>query len=279
MKAGDRGRARGRLPLLRRGQGRRGRASYYDSVPQARLVARAAARPDVHLPPLRAAHRAGPRGRRASTRASTAPRTTTWCCVSTERARRVVHVPEVLYHWRAVAGSAAADPDAKPYAWIAGRKAVQAHMDRIGIRPRPSQLGPRAGHLPARAAGSTPTSGSASSSRPAAATASSGGSGARSSSRRCARCCDTAGARQPRDRGRPRHRHPAYVLDELREVGGARLHARALRKAFNFSEKCNLGVVASYGDVVVLLNDDIEIASENFIAEPGRAVVRATAWE
>ena len=42
----------------------------------------------------------------------------------TEQARRVVHVPEVLYHWRAVEGSTAVDIEAKPYANDAGRRAV-----------------------------------------------------------------------------------------------------------------------------------------------------------
>ena len=41
----------------------------------------------------------------------------------TERARRVAHIPEVLYHWRVVPGSAAGVADAKPYAWVAGRAA------------------------------------------------------------------------------------------------------------------------------------------------------------
>src|SRR5207302_1808929 len=48
----------------------------------------------------------------------------------TERARRVVHVPEVLYHWRVVPGSTAGDPRAKTYAWDAGRRAVQDQLDR-----------------------------------------------------------------------------------------------------------------------------------------------------
>ena len=38
----------------------------------------------------------------------------------TERARDVVHVPGVLYHWREVPGSAAGDAAAKPWAWDAG---------------------------------------------------------------------------------------------------------------------------------------------------------------
>ena len=51
----------------------------------------------------------------------------------TERARKVVHIPKILYHWRVIPGSAAGDPHAKPYAWVAGVKAVQAHLDRLGI--------------------------------------------------------------------------------------------------------------------------------------------------
>ena len=47
---------RRRLPLLRRGQGRR-RRQPLRRVPQARLVSRAPARPDVHLPPVGHAHR------------------------------------------------------------------------------------------------------------------------------------------------------------------------------------------------------------------------------
>ena len=52
----------------------------------------------------------------------------------TERARSVVHIPEVLYHWREVPGSAAGDAEAKPWAWDAGVRAVQDHLDRIGHR-------------------------------------------------------------------------------------------------------------------------------------------------
>ena len=42
-------------------------------------------------------------------------------------ARRIHHVPRVLYHWRTVAGSAAADVDAKPAALVAGRAALAEH--------------------------------------------------------------------------------------------------------------------------------------------------------
>ena len=41
----------------------------------------------------------------------------------------VAHVPKVLYHWRAHAGSTAANADSKPYAHEAGKRAIQRHVD------------------------------------------------------------------------------------------------------------------------------------------------------
>jgi GT2 family glycosyltransferase len=51
---------------------------------------------------------------------------------ATERARQVVHVPDVLYHWRMIAGSAAGDTSAKPWAYEAGHRALQDAMARRG---------------------------------------------------------------------------------------------------------------------------------------------------
>jgi GT2 family glycosyltransferase len=52
---------------------------------------------------------------------------------ATEQARRVVHIPRVLYHWRVVAGSAAGDPEAKPWAYSASRRALEDAVVRRGI--------------------------------------------------------------------------------------------------------------------------------------------------
>jgi O-antigen biosynthesis protein len=50
-----------------------------------------------------------------------------------ERARHVGHIPLVLYHWRSVAGSAAANGNAKSYSFAAGINAVQEACDRRGL--------------------------------------------------------------------------------------------------------------------------------------------------
>ncbi len=53
---------------------------------------------------------------------------------ATEQAENIVHIPKILYHWRAHQESVALNPGAKLYAAEAGIKAVQDHMDRIGMR-------------------------------------------------------------------------------------------------------------------------------------------------
>lgn len=50
----------------------------------------------------------------------------------TEVGRSVIHIPRILYHWRAGVGSAAANPVAKPWAREAGRLAVADALRRRG---------------------------------------------------------------------------------------------------------------------------------------------------
>lgn len=183
----------------------------------------------------------------------------------TEKGRKVAHVPEVLYHWRVVPGSAAGDVDAKPYAWTAGRRAVQAHMDRLGLRSEVT-FGVTQGTFAIRrfldpgvfVSVVVPTRGSC---------------GYIWGERRCfvvelvrsllehtnhellevVVVYDTA--------------TPPEVLVELREVAGDKLVLTEYAAEFNFSDKCNTGYLASRGDVVVMLNDDMHIASDEFIEQ------------
>lgn len=50
-----------------------------------------------------------------------------------EQARRIRHIPKVLYHWRTHPASTAGNPASKEYAFEAGRRAVEAHYRRVGI--------------------------------------------------------------------------------------------------------------------------------------------------
>jgi len=59
-----------------------------------------------------------------------------------ERARTVVHIPHVLYHWRTLPTSTASAASAKPYAFVAALKAVKEHLSRTGITADVSEAGP-----------------------------------------------------------------------------------------------------------------------------------------
>lgn len=51
----------------------------------------------------------------------------------TECAKKITHIPRILYHWRMHKDSTAANQESKLYAFDAGAKAVQAHLDRCGV--------------------------------------------------------------------------------------------------------------------------------------------------
>ncbi len=51
-----------------------------------------------------------------------------------ENAKKVYHIPKILYHWRAHSGSTASLPEAKMYAYDAGKRAIEAHYERMGLK-------------------------------------------------------------------------------------------------------------------------------------------------
>lgn len=52
----------------------------------------------------------------------------------TEKATKIHHIKKSLYVWRAAAGSTAQTMDAKPYAIAAGERAINAHLQRVGLQ-------------------------------------------------------------------------------------------------------------------------------------------------
>ena len=51
----------------------------------------------------------------------------------TEKAEKIVHIPTVLYYWRAHRGSVATDVGAKPYVIKAAHRALEDHLSRVGL--------------------------------------------------------------------------------------------------------------------------------------------------
>jgi len=54
-------------------------------------------------------------------------------CSERLKPTQIGHVPAVLYHWRAVAGSTAQGVEQKSYAHDAGRRAICEHLERSGV--------------------------------------------------------------------------------------------------------------------------------------------------
>jgi GT2 family glycosyltransferase len=182
-----------------------------------------------------------------------------------ERARQVLHVPRVLYHWRTLATSAAGGgEDAKPWAFEAGTRAVQAHCERIGFEaevvrdletPGVYHLEPRLTEEPLVSI-VIPTAGQ----------------------RREVRyrevvlvehCVESILATSTYA-----NLEIVVVVDShvdaatrarLVELGGERLRLVEFEREFNFSAKINRGAVHSAGEYLLLLNDDMEVITPNWI--------------
>ena len=181
----------------------------------------------------------------------------------TERARGIVHVPEVLYHWRKVEGSVAGDGTAKPYARDAGLRAVQEHLDRVGINATASPGALRFTYKINRVPDTTtPTSVI----MPTI--------GTRAVVWGQTRTLVTETIRSVLQRSRHENIEfvvvydsptPESVLADLRSLNDefeARIRLIEFREPFNFSAKCNVGAFHATGDVLIFLNDDMEAVSD-----------------
>lgn len=52
----------------------------------------------------------------------------------TEKAKKIVHIPRILYFWRSHANSVASNISAKPYTLVAAKKALAEHLERLGLQ-------------------------------------------------------------------------------------------------------------------------------------------------
>lgn len=183
---------------------------------------------------------------------------------ATERAREVVHVPRVLYHWRSIATSAAAGEAVKPWAFEAGRRAVQAHCSRIALAARVERDPEDEGvyHLEPDLRDEPPVSIVIPT------------RGQRREVRyqqvvlveHCVRSIVEGSTYENFELVVVADSDtPAAVLERLREIAGERLRLVEYERPFNFSEKINAGAVRSRGEHLLLLNDDIEVGTPNWI--------------
>ncbi|MGI9597138.1 MAG: glycosyltransferase family 2 protein [Acidimicrobiales bacterium] len=182
-----------------------------------------------------------------------------------ERARKVLHIPKLLYHWRESPTSTAMDSEAKDWAYEAGVRVVASHLERTGFPARPARnpdwpgiidLEPELADRP-KVSIIIPT----------------GGAG------RIVHGRDVVLVEQALRSIAEKSTYPDFevivVLDRhspeslvatLREVGGSLdISFVGDSREFNFSKACNLGAVRAAGQVLVFLNDDTEVSMSDWM--------------
>jgi glycosyltransferase involved in cell wall biosynthesis len=186
----------------------------------------------------------------------------------TERARSIRHVPRVLYRWRSHRNSTAASSDTKPYAWDAGVGAVNSHLARVGSTAVASR-----GPVPGTYALDRPLDASATISVIIPTRGSHGRAFGGD------RVFVVEAIRSVRAQSVHKNIEfvvvydldtPAEVMRQITELAGENLVLVPYSRPFNFSDKCNVGFVASSGQYVVMMNDDMQAIStspiENLVA-------------
>ena len=174
-----------------------------------------------------------------------------------EHADRVAHIPKVLYHWRKVPGSTAEVYDAKSYAWEAGRKAVEARLKRSGETGE-VKLGPLQGtYQVVREIIDAPKISIIIPFRDRADLLQT--------------CLNSILEKSTYSYfevvGVSNNSEDPQTAAVMQDYQARHPNIRFVEKnePFNFSQLCNYGVSESTGDYVLLLNNDIEIRSEDWL--------------
>lgn len=55
---------------------------------------------------------------------------------ATENTNHIIHIPKILYHWRVHPNSTAMSSSAKPYAYEAGIKVIEDHLERQNLKAK-----------------------------------------------------------------------------------------------------------------------------------------------
>ncbi|MFL6527216.1 MAG: glycosyltransferase [Chthoniobacterales bacterium] len=184
----------------------------------------------------------------------------TWRCVEKTSEREICHIPHVLYHWRASAESAAGSAQAKPYAINAAARAVQEHFDRSGVA---ATVEP-AREIYHRARYSLPSN------PPLVSII----IPTRDRRELLQRAVESIFARTDYSRlellvvdNESRETETLEYLATLGELPAVDVRVLQSGGEFNFSKLNNLGVSQARGDVIALVNNDIEVTNAGWLSE------------
>lgn len=178
----------------------------------------------------------------------------------TEKAAAVVHIPKVLYFWRRHESSTAKDISQKPYALDAGARAIEAQLARLQMQGEASPLAKHAGSY--RVKYVVENNPKVSVIIPN-----------KDHTNDLERCLDSFYEKSGWDNFEVIVVENNSTLPETKEF-----YTKAEKKypnlqivyyegGFNFSAICNCGVAEASGEHLLLLNNDVEILSDDFLYE------------
>ncbi|MBQ7903655.1 MAG: glycosyltransferase [Oscillospiraceae bacterium] len=176
-----------------------------------------------------------------------------------EKANKVHHIPKVLYYWRGHAGSTASDMSTKMYAFEAGRSAVQAHLERVGLKGTVSiQQYPGSYRTVYEVDGNPQVSIAIPN---------------KDHIEDLSRCVDSIFALGGWDNVQViivennSTQQETFDYYEKITAENSKVQVVYYKGGFNFSAICNFGAGYATGEHILLLNNDVEFISENFIKE------------
>ncbi|MEI7755653.1 MAG: glycosyltransferase [Actinomycetota bacterium] len=183
----------------------------------------------------------------------------------TEKARYIHHFPYLLYTWRQLPTSVAGNKDAKPYAYESGKRALQEHADRLGIAATVEMQEPLGTYRFRRHLTRTPR---VSVIIPTRGTSSIVWGVTRNL------VVETVESLIEKETypdleiiivaDTPT---PPSVIQALQRIGGDRLKVVWYDRPFNFSEKINLGAAHATGELLLMLNDDMQVITPDFLTD------------
>ena len=176
-----------------------------------------------------------------------------------EETKNIYHIPKVLYHWRIIPTSVTSGEQAKPWAFIAAQKALEAMLERSPY-PGHVETGPRAGFFRVRrhiigkplisiiipSAGQTIET----------------ANGSLCLLENCLRSIQQS----------TYSNFEVIVVDgydipksTLEAIAAPNLHLVRCSEPFNFSMRINRGTAAARGKFLLLLNDDTEVITPDWL--------------
>ena len=174
----------------------------------------------------------------------------------TERAEKIEHIPRILYHWRVHNASTADNPASKMYAFDAGKRAIEEHLKRCGEKgivshtkdlgfyrvqyqvqekPLVSIIIPNKDHADMLD--------------------------------RCLKSIEKSSYQNYEIIIVENNSEKEETFDYYKQLKSERIKVVYWEGTFNYSAINNFGVRAAKGDFLILLNNDVEIITENWIEE------------